>query len=178
MREGARVEAPPRYYTIQTRTRWEARLLAGARVALPDLAVFWPRRSLRIRRAGAWRETQAPVFPGYVFLRTGAVAPEIYWTVRRLPGFLRFLRTNQDIRPLPEADARILTQLLRYGEIVRKSLAAFDADNRIRVIEGPLKEMEGRIVSVDKRKGRVRVKLDLYDESHLVDFGFTSVAAD
>jgi transcription termination/antitermination protein NusG len=40
------------------------------------------------------------------------------------------------------------------------------------VINGPLKGLEGKIVKVDKRKGRAKVKLDLYDESFLVDLSF------
>jgi transcriptional antiterminator NusG len=76
---------------------------------------------------------------------------------------------------LPQQDAYILNRLLRYGHVVGKSVAEFDENNRIRILEGPLKGLEGLIVKVDRRKGRAKVKLDLYDEAHLVDFGFTSL---
>ena len=76
---------------------------------------------------------------------------------------------------MPEPDARILANLLRFGEVVKKSVAAFDEGGRIRVIEGPLKGMEGRIAKVDKRKGRAKIKLALYENSYVVDFGFQSI---
>ena len=51
----------------------------------------------------------------------------------------------------------------------------FDEHNRIRVISGPLKGLEGQIVKVDRRKGRARVKLELYEDSFMIDFGFDSL---
>jgi transcriptional antiterminator NusG len=35
--------------------------------------------------------------------------------------------------------------------------------------------MEGLIVKVDRRKGRARVRLELYENSFLIDFGFDAL---
>ena len=165
------------YYVIQVKSRGEKKYLelAEAIVRPRNISVFWPRRNLRVRRAGLWHNVQSPIFPGYVFLETDSIGPELYWALKRVPGFVRFLRQNQDIQPMPERDARILATLLSLGEVVSKSTATFDRNNRIRIVEGPLKGMEGRIVRVNRRKGRIKVKLDLYEESYLVDFGFQSI---
>jgi transcriptional antiterminator NusG len=172
-------DAPARrYFALQVFTRREARFLrVAAQVldTLPGVRLFWPRRSLKVRRGGRWREVLQPVFPGYLFVEAESVAGDAYQKLRLLPGFLRFLPSNQDVQPVSERDARPLAQLMRYGEVIRKSTAVFDEQNRIRIIEGPLKDLEGLIVKVDRRKGRAKVKLDLYDESRLVDFGFTSL---
>jgi transcriptional antiterminator NusG len=60
---------------------------------------------------------------------------------------------------------------LNYGEIVHKSRAVLDENKRIVILEGPLKGLEGRIVRVDRRKKRVKVKLELQEERFLVDLG-------
>ena len=173
------LEPPHRqYFALQVTARREARFLTGARRLVedyPGVNLFWPRRSLRIRRAGRWREMLQPIFPGYLFLEAQGIDGDLYHGLRGLPGFLRFLPSNRDVQPISERDARPLARLLRYGEVVRKSLAVFDENNRIRIVEGPLKGLEGLIVKVDRRKGRAKIKLDLYDESRLVDFGFTSL---
>ena len=168
---------PLTYFVIQVKTRGEEKYLTLAEQALESLNIklIWPRRRLRIRRRGHWRETLSPIFPGYLFLEVEAIDPELYWTLKKSPGFYRFLKSNHDIQPLPEPDARILASLIGFGEVVNRSLATFDEGGRIKIIEGPLTGMEGLIVRVDKRKGRVKVKLDLYDESFLVDFGFSAV---
>ena len=52
----------------------------------------------------------------------------------------------------------------------------FDANQRIVVEKGPMKGLEGQIIKVDKRKKRARVRLDLYDSTFEIDFGFELLA--
>ena len=165
------------YYVIQVKTRGEHKYLSIARQALEPLNIklIWPRRSLRIRRRGRWRDVLAPIFPGYLFLEVEEINAELYWILKKPPGFFRFIKSNHDIQPLPEPDARILTSLTSFGEVVKQSLATFDEGGRIRIIEGPLMGFEGLIIKVDRRKGRAKVKLDLYEESYHVDFGFSAI---
>jgi transcription termination/antitermination protein NusG len=162
------------YFVISVEPRGEEHFLAMARTQLPaDRArVHWPRRSLTIRRRGKREESLAPVFPGYVFLETDAVDEEIYRTVKRLPRFYRFLDGNDRIRALTGDDLQLVTHFVRHGDVIGKSIVTFDENARIEVIDGPLAGLEGRIVKVDRRKQRAKVRLDLYQESFLVDFGF------
>jgi transcriptional antiterminator NusG len=168
------------YYAFQVFTRKEERYLRLARVYL-DIAVpgwervgrlLWPRRTLTIRRRGKTREELAPVFPGYLFFEAEELPIDIYWTLRRTGGFVRFLKSNQQVEPLEGDDRRLLLHFLRHGEVVRKSTVTFDTNNRIQVVEGPMKGLEGQVVKVDRRKKRAKIKLELYDDSFLVDFGF------
>ncbi|MFP4637014.1 MAG: antiterminator LoaP [Spirochaetaceae bacterium] len=165
------------YYVIQVETRNEQKFvrLAGQRVSEEIPRIVWPRRKLSIRRRGRTREELAPIFPGYVFVETEELSTEDYWELRRVPGFFRFLKSNRNVQPLSEADRRLLVHFLSFGEVVEKSKVTYGKDQRIEVLEGPLKGLEGRIVKVDKRKGRAKVKLDMYDESFLVDFGFEAL---
>ena len=48
----------------------------------------------------------------------------------------------------------------------------FDENSRIVVLLGPLKGLEGKIVKVDKRKRRAKVKLDIYEDSFFIDLAF------
>ena len=163
------------YYVIQVKTRGEEKYLKYAKSVIKseNIRMFWPRRSLRIRKKGIWQHVFKPIFPGYVFVKVDSIRPELYWSLKKLPGFFRFLENNHNILPLPENEDRILTSLLRFGEIIQKSVAEFSENNRITILEGPLRDLMGRIVKVDRRKGRAKVKLDLYEKSYLVDFGFS-----
>jgi transcriptional antiterminator NusG len=165
------------YFVIQVRTGNEERcqLQAGKFLRPERERLFWPRRSLRIRRQGRWRDSVAPIFPGYLFLQTEELASELYWRLKGLPGFLRFLRDNHHIEPLAARDRELLQHFLSFGEVLDRSTVSFDQDRRIRVISGPLKTLEGRIVRVDRRKGRARVRLELYEDAFLIDFGFDAI---
>jgi transcriptional antiterminator NusG len=165
------------YYVIQVKTRGEKEYLGRAekRFQNNDVRLLWPRRNLRIRRRGKWQDTVAPIFPSYLFVEAEEVTPAMYEIFRKIPGFYHFLPNNRNITPLSEGDRTILMHFLSFGEIVDKSVVMFDRDKRIRVVSGPLKGMEGRIVKVDRRKQRARVKLDMYENSFLIDFGFEAL---
>jgi transcriptional antiterminator NusG len=140
-----------------------------------EVRFIWLRRSLRIRKRGEWIETLAPIFPGYLFAEAQEISSELFLRVRRLPGFFRFLQSNENIMPLSQEDMQLLSYFLSFGQVVEKSVVYFDAGKRIRVVSGPLKELEGKIVKVDSRKGRAKVKLDMFEHAFLVDFGFEAL---
>jgi transcriptional antiterminator NusG len=171
------------FFVVQVGTGDEERFLRRARQELESvnpvesarMALWWPRRSIRIRRGGRWRESLASIFPGYLFLEGESVSPEIYWRFKSITGFRRFLKDNHNIEPVGPRDRAIIQHFISCGEIVHRSTVVFDEHNRIRVISGPLKGLEGRIIKVDRRKGRARVKLELYEDSFTIDFGFDSL---
>ena len=165
------------FFVIQVRTGKEQQYIRQADKVLraPAEQLFWPRRALRIRRRGEWKNSVAAIFPGYLFLQAESISAALYGALRRIPGFLRYLKDNQHIEPLSPRDRQILLHFLSYGEVVQRSRVFFDQDNRIRVISGPLKGMEGRVVKVDRRKGRARIRLELYEDSFLIDFGFDAL---
>ena len=140
-----------------------------------EVSFIWLRRSLRIRKRGEWVETIAPIFPGYLFVEAQEISPELFMQVKRIPGFFRFLQSNENIEPLSDSDKKLLSHFLSFGQVVDKSVVYFDECKRIRVVSGPLKELEGKIVKVDRRKGRAKVKLDMFEDSFLIDFGFEAL---
>ena len=135
-------------------------------------SLLWPRRKLSIRKKGILKESLSPIFPGYLFFKADELTPEIHWLLRKTPGFMRYLKSNQKIEPIEGSDKQLLLHFLNFGEIVEKSQVSFDENKRIKVISGPMKGMEGRIVKVDKRKRRAKISLSLYEESFTIDFGF------
>jgi len=134
--------------------------------------IIWPQRKLSIKRGGRQKEVLAPIFPGYLFFEQNKLYTDCYWVLRKTSGFVRFLKDNRNIQPIQGADKELLLHFLSYGEIVEKSRVRFDENNRIRVISGPMKGLEGKIIKVDRRKKRAKIKLSLYEESFKIDFGF------
>jgi transcription termination/antitermination protein NusG len=173
------------FYVVSVQPRREERFIHAAR-QLPlagvsgtgDVSYYWPRRKLMIRQKGRRKETLAAVFPGYIFLNAETVTDQIYRSLTKIPGFYRFLESNDHIRPLSGRDAEIVAHFVKFGEVIGKSTVTLDDNQRIKVLHGPLVGLEGMIVKVDKRKQRAKVRLDLYDESFLVDFGFELLAPD
>ncbi len=139
-----------------------------------DCTAIVPKKSVHIRRRGKMRHEEKPLFPGYVFLVTDAteLAALQRWILRTTTFFVRALPNTKEPRPVKEKDRRLLAHFMSFGKVADISKVSFDADERIVVLEGPLKGLEGLIVKVDKRKCRAKIRLDMCENSFLVDLGF------
>jgi len=162
------------YYVIQLLTGKEESFLKHAKNSLPEenIRFLWLRRELFIKKLGITKKSVSSIFPGYIFIESDNISYDFYKNIRKFPGFCRFLRDNDDIRPLPNDDKRFVYQLSLNGEVAGISKIYFNKDDKIKVISGPMKGLEGEIIKVDKRKKRAKIKLKLYENSFLIDFGF------
>ena len=139
-----------------------------------NFPMYFPRRRINIRRGGVIKPSTSAVFPGYIFIEAeeeDIVACQ--WSFRRTDGFYRFLKSNRNISPLSGRDLELALHFIkRAGPVAGISRVYFDENSRIVVMEGPLSGLEGRIIKVDKRKKRAKVKLCLYDDAFAVDLAF------
>jgi len=170
------------YYAIQVKTRSENKFIRLFKAMHPEVAfpIYFPQRRLDIRRKGQIRQSMAAVFPGYIFIEAESDREVIenQWEFRRTDGFFRFLRSNQEITPLADRDLELVLHFIKNaGPVAGRSKVYFNENSRIVVVEGPLLGLEGRIVKVDKRKGRAKIMLDLYNDSFSIDLAFEVIGA-
>ncbi|MDR2768495.1 MAG: antiterminator LoaP [Treponema sp.] len=165
------------YYAVQVKTRGEEKYIRLLQANHPEITlnIYFPKRKIAVRSRGRVIQSTAAIFPGYIFLE---IEPEdsilkYQWSFRRTDGFFRFLKSNQNIRPLEDRDLETALHFIKKaGPLAGISKVYFNENSRIVVLEGPLAGLEGSIVKVDKRKGRAKIRLDLYDESFSIDLGF------
>jgi transcriptional antiterminator NusG len=165
------------YYAMQVKAGSEEKFLKLFKAQNPDidLALYYPQRHIDIRRRGKTVSTKLAIFPGYIFLELDSDDDVIRYlhNFRRTKGFFRFLRSNEDIAPLRHRDLELVLHFIKeIGPIAGKSKVYFDENSRIVVVSGPMAGLEGRIVKADKRKGRAKIKLDLYNDSFCIDLAF------
>jgi transcriptional antiterminator NusG len=165
------------YYALQVKTRGEEKYMRLFRAQNPEvtLPMYFPQRAIDIRRRGKLVSSRSAIFPGYIFLELPDDDDILryHWAFRRTDGFYRFLKSNQDIRPIQHRDLEVLLHFIKkVGPLAGKSKVYFDENSRIVVMSGPLAGLEGKIVKVDKRKGRAKIELDLYGDSFRIDLAF------
>ena len=173
-RNRARITRAMHYYAIQVKTRSEEKYIRLFKALHPEitLPLHFPRRQIDIRRKGIIRKSTSAIFPGYIFVELEEEDDilKYHWSFRRTDGFFRFLRSNQNILPLADRDLElVLHYIKKVGPLAGKSRAYLNENSRIVITEGPLMGLEGKIVKVDKRKGRAKIKLDLYDDAFSID---------
>jgi len=167
-------------YALQVKTRTEKRFISLFRALHPEnsIPIHFPQRQLSLRKNGVIKKTLLGVFPGYLFLEA-ANSNQIKASLlefRQIDGFYRFLKSNNDITPLSNRDLELVLHFINSDNPAGLSKVYFDDNSRIIILEGPLCGLEGRILKVDKRKGRAKVKLDLYDDSFSIDLAFEVIS--
>lgn len=137
------------------------------------LRVLVPKRKLRERKNGNWSVLTKILFPGYVLLK-GSSEELSQCDFRTVPKIIRPLRSGYDLVSISEDEIQVLSRLICNNEVIDFS-SLFVKDGKVRVTDGPLVSMEGRIISVDRRKGRAKVSLDFLGDSRVVELGINVI---
>lgn len=167
------------YYALRSRPRAEDKVVSLYKPILESLGarLIFPRRELYIRRQGKRLKHLEPLFPGYLFLETESMNEELYKVILKTSGAVWFVKFEQQPNPLSARDVETLRRFLRFGEIIRPSLVTFDANQKIRILSGPLQGLEGSIVKVDRRKQRARVNVQFDENVFQIDLAFEVMEA-
>ena len=145
------------------------------RTRTPNVSESWnsrPRRARSARRGTA----QISKKNSYIIMQTtGTVDGQTVQTLKALPDFYHFLKSNTEITPLAGNDLDIIQHFLGLGPRIGPSLVRFDENDRIVVIEGPLKGIEGSIIKVDRRKQRAKIQVEFAGGAHTMDLSFEDI---
>jgi len=170
------------FYAVQVKTRSESKFIKLFRNQHPEITfpIYFPQRQLDIRKNGKIRPSLSAIFPGYIFVEASCDEEILacQWDFRRTENFYRFLKSNQNITPLIDRDLELVLHFIKNtGPVAGRSKVYFNDNSRIVVVEGPMKGLEGRIIKVDRRKGRAKINLDLYNDSYTIDLAFEVIGS-
>lgn len=128
-----------------------------------------PKRKLRERKDGTWHDAVRVLFPGYVLVN-GQIGIEQYQRFKDVPGLIKLLGSGYEPTRINEREIDIISRLVINDDIIGFSDILVE-NGAIRVVDGPLLDMEGLIVSIDRRKSRAKVKLHFLGEERTVELG-------
>lgn len=159
------------WYVLHVLTGEELNVQKRLSRTAPHIRTLIPRRTLKERRQGKIKEVSRLLFPGYVFAYT-PLDNESYYKMIDPDSVIEILgRPNP--APVPVKEIAHVLKWCEDSELI--GVSKVNDGDRITVIDGPLKSMEGKIVRVDRRKGRARVRLTLFGEPKEIDFGIEMI---
>lgn len=100
------------------------------------------------------------VFPGYILVRM-IMDDEAWYVVRNTPGVLGFVGPTGKPTPISEEEINKIVEG-RITEEKAKEKLHFDINDRVRILVGPFKNMEGVVESINEAKGTARVVLKMF----------------
>jgi len=132
-----------------------------------------PKRKLRERKGGKWQFVTRRLFPGYILIH-GNITVDWYYRIKRIPDVIKFLRDDEEVLQIDERELKVLNILVDKSDTVEMSTVYKQGDT-IQVIDGPLQGLEGRIVSINRRKGRAKVRINFLNQEKVVELGVNVV---
>ncbi len=129
-----------------------------------------PTRELRERKDGQWRNVKRRLFPGYVLIK-GIMNVDVYYKLKKTPGIIKLLRSEDEVLTVDERELRVLKILIDNEDNNIGISKLYKQNDNIRITAGPLVGLEGQILKVDSRKGRAKVNLSFMNEERVVELG-------
>jgi len=173
------------YYCIACRTGGEAKVRAhlnkyfGREFGdLNDVKVFYPQRRMFERRKGKKLVTDQPILPGYLMLSSEFDLQDRVPEVRRIPGCYGFLRNLDKSVALKGADLQYAAWIMGNKGMIKPSKIEYEEGEPIKVLEGPLKDLHGTILRVDRSSSRVLVAFEFANVVRKVSMPVEFVSSD
>jgi transcriptional antiterminator NusG len=140
-----------------------------SKLGTDSLKPFLPRKKLKIRKSGITKDIIKPLYPGYIFI-IGIWNLNEAKKIVKLPGAVKFIGGLYSPGTLKNDEKEIINKIIKDG--VAEYSKVVKEGTKIKIISGPLKELEGVIQSVDRRKQKAIVSLPLLNSIVKVTLGF------
>ncbi len=99
------------------------------------------------------------IFPGYVLVEM-IVTDDSWYVVRNTPNVTGFVGSGTTPTPISEAEVKELQRRMGIDQPTMK--VDLSVSDPIRIIDGPFKDMEGKIAEVDEIRGKVKVLVSMF----------------
>ncbi|MBN2243137.1 MAG: UpxY family transcription antiterminator [Acidobacteria bacterium] len=160
----------PEWYALYTRSRFEKKMLGE--LSDRSIEVFLPMREVLSRWKDRKKIIWIPLFPGYIFVHH-VNTPENRFRVLNIPGAVRFVGQQGRAEPIPEEQIEYVRRFLE-ASISVDSYPYIRVGSRVEVIAGPLKGIQGILVS-KRGKFRFVVQVDLIQRAISVEIDASDV---
>ena len=127
----------------------------------------------KIRVKGGKRvEEEERVFPGYVLVNM-VVDDESWFVVRNTPRVTGFVGSGTHPVPLTQAEYEQLVHKMSQDTVKHK--VDLNQDDLVMIVDGPFKDLEGRVGDVDESTGKVKVLVSMFGRETPVELDFLQV---
>lgn len=121
---------------------------------------------------GKRKVTEEKIFPGYVLVEM-VVSDESWYAVRNTPNVTGFIGTGTIPTPLSEKE--IISLQKRMGVEEPKFNIDVTKGSPVMITDGPFKNLEAKVISLDELKGKVKVLVSMFGRETPVELDFLQI---
>ncbi|MBN2419393.1 MAG: UpxY family transcription antiterminator [Deltaproteobacteria bacterium] len=158
-------DGPAKWYAVHTRSKFEQKVYDG--ILGKSIEVFLPKIQVMSRRKDRIKKILIPLIPGYVFVNT-TLDPEEHLSILKTVGVVQFVAFKG--RPVPARDEEIQSLMILNGtDRTVQNRAFMQTGDRIRIMDGPLKNLTGFYLRHKGQSDKVVVSVELINRSMEID---------
>lgn len=117
-------------------------------------------------------EEEEKIYPGYVLVDM-IVTDDSWYVVRNTPRVTGFVGSG--VFPVP-LDKKEVDELFgRMNSEVLKHNIDLSLDDTVKIVDGPFKDLEGKVGEVDEQRGKVKVLVAMFGRETPVELDFLQI---
>lgn len=123
-------------------------------------------------KGGKRVEVEEKIYPGYVLVDM-IVTDDSWYVVRNTPRVTGFVGAG--VNPVPLRNDEVEYLFKKMDTNVAKHNIDIAIDETVRIVDGPFKDLEGKVNSVDQERGKIKVLVSMFGRETPVELDFLQV---
>ncbi|MDO8564917.1 MAG: transcription termination/antitermination protein NusG [bacterium] len=174
-----KIEEGRNWYAIHTYAGYENAVARNLKQRIESLgmedkifAVVVPTEK-KIKIKGNKRvEEEEKIYPGYVLVDM-VVSDDSWYVVRNTPRVTGFVGSGVYPVPLNKGEVDELFKRMSSDKVMHN--IELDIDDHVTIVDGPFKDLEGKVGEVDEERGKVKVLVSMFGRETPVELDFLQV---
>lgn len=174
------LEAKRNWYAIHTYAGYENAVQRNLKQRIESLGmqdkifdVIVPtEKNIKIK-GGKRVEVEEKIYPGYVLVDM-IVTDDSWYVVRNTPRVTGFVGAGVNPVPVSEDEIQMLFGRMNKGEEAKHDID-LEVGETVLIVDGPFKDLEGKINNVDKERGKINVLVSMFGRETPVELDFLQI---
>ena len=172
-------EGERNWYAIHTYAGYENVVLRNLRQRIDSLLmhdkifnIIVPvEKKIKIK-GGKRVEVEEKIYPGYVLVDM-IVTDDSWYVVRNTPRVTGFVGAGVNPVPLKKEEVDYLFKKMDTDTVKHNIDLAIG--EMVRIVDGPFKDLEGKVSSVDQERGKIKVLVSMFGRNTPVELDFLQI---
>ena len=123
-------------------------------------------------KAGKRVEEEEKIYPGYILVDM-VVTDDSWYVVRNTPRVTGFVGSG--VYPVPIDKKEVDSLFARMSTDVAKHNIDLSLEDAVMIVDGPFKDLEGKVSHVDESRGKIKVLVSMFGRETPVELDFLQV---
>lgn len=168
-----------RWYVLHTYSGYEENVTQNLKQRIESMdmedkifQVLVPKEKKIKIQNGKRKVVEEKIFPGYVLVEM-IVTDDSWYAVRNTPNVTGFIGTGTIPTPISEEEVKSLQK--RMGVEEPKFKIDVAVDSPVRIVDGPFKNLDGKVIDVDQERGKIKVLISMFGRETPVELDFLQI---